>query len=392
MVERDGATAPRVRAPDPADRVPGPSSYPPPAQHWRPDAYPASQVPHIATVPLPLSVGGAARIEAVTAAIARFDSRLALLPAPLADVPTRAEGVCSATAAGIRSATAVIARAEIGRTGRGHARRIAHTIAATAAARQHPGPVDGAALLTWSDILARGSDGTVTDWRPGPVDPGDRWSDDGLAPAHHDQVPALVDDLVAFLHRRDLPQLAQAAVGYAQWCTIAPLTSGNGRIGRALIQYLLHAAGLIRTGALPLSIGLVADPSAHERALRRYRRGRPDAVVDWLLRTCADGMDRLDGLLDQLQRLRSQWHGRVRARRGASTWPLADLLLRHPVVDAGTIARELGIAQQNTHRAIRPLVEARVLIEITGSTRMRVWQAPEVVSTWDAFLASVRRG
>ena len=77
----------------------------------------------------------------------------------------------------------------------------------------------------------------------------------------------------------------------------------------------------------------------------------------------------------------------VTARRGATAWRLADLLIRQPVVDSATVAAHLGLAPQNAQRAIAPLVEAGVLTEFTGFKRNRLWQATEILSALDDFAA-----
>jgi Fic family protein len=53
-----------------------------------------------------------------------------------------------------------------------------------------------------------------------------------FVPPHHDRVPALMDDLVRFMRRTDLPLLAQTAVAHAHFETIHPFPDGNGRTGR----------------------------------------------------------------------------------------------------------------------------------------------------------------
>ena len=80
------------------------------------------------------------------------------------------------------------------------------------------------------------------------------------------------------------------------------------------------------------------------------------------------------------------------ARSDSAAWRLADLLIRQPVVDTATVARELGIAPENSIRPITRLVEAGVLTEFTGLTRNRMWQSREVLDALDAFAArAVRR-
>lgn len=81
----------------------------------------------------------------------------------------------------------------------------------------------------------------------------------------------------------------------------------------------------------------------------------------------------------------------MRARRDAATWRVADLLLRHPVVNAALVAAELGIAPQNTYRSLRPLVDAGVLVKFTDRKRNQLWRAREVLDALDRFAARAGR-
>ena len=77
----------------------------------------------------------------------------------------------------------------------------------------------------------------------------------------------------------------------------------------------------------------------------------------------------------------------IKARRRATAWQLADVLLRQPVIDTPTVARELGVTPQNALRAITPLVDADILGEFTGFARNRMWQSREVLDALDDFAA-----
>jgi predicted transcriptional regulator len=70
---------------------------------------------------------------------------------------------------------------------------------------------------------------------------------------------------------------------------------------------------------------------------------------------------------------------------------VADLLLRQPVLDAATIAREVGVTPGNALRALEPLLAAGVVTEFTGRARHRLWQAAEVLTAVDAFATRAGR-
>ncbi|WP_407671259.1 Fic family protein [Nocardia stercoris] len=89
-------------------------------------------------------------------------------------------------------------------------------------------------------------------------------------------VPDLMDDLLTFANRSDLPILAQAALTHAQFESIHPFTDGNGRIGRALLSAVLRRRGLTRRITVPLASAMLADTSRYFAQLNSYRTGAAD--------------------------------------------------------------------------------------------------------------------
>ncbi|MDQ7908953.1 helix-turn-helix domain-containing protein [Phytohabitans sp. ZYX-F-186] len=98
-------------------------------------------------------------------------------------------------------------------------------------------------------------------------------------------------------------------------------------------------------------------------------------------------------LVIELREIRNGWRGRVSARRDSRVWQVVDLLMRHPVVNAGLLAGELGVADRNVYRYIEPLERAGVLTEFTDRRRHRAWRSPEILTALDGFAARAgRRG
>ena len=224
---------------------------------------------------------------------------------------------------------------------------------------------------------------------------GDSFGPHGAAfiPPHHDHVPTLMADLVKFTRRRELPLLSQAGIAHAQFETVHPFPDGNGRTGRALIHAMLRGHGLTRNVTVPVSAGLLTDLDGYFDALTAYREGDPAPIVTKLanasLAAAANGRQ----LVLDLRQLRHGWGDKIKARRGATAWQLADVLPRQPVIDTPTVARELGVTPQNALRAIAPLVAAGILEEFTGFARNRMWQSREVLEALDDFAARAgRRG
>ena len=81
-------------------------------------------------------------------------------------------------------------------------------------------------------------------------------------------VPELLDDLAAFANRADdgFP-LVRAALAHAQFETIHPFPDGNGRTGRAVLQYMYAREGMSEGAALPVSSALMLAKTDYFDAL-----------------------------------------------------------------------------------------------------------------------------
>ena len=63
-------------------------------------------------------------------------------------------------------------------------------------------------------------------------------------------------DLERFIHDpgQPYPTLVKAALAHVQFETIHPFLDGNGRLGRLLISFMLHQAGMLSRPLLYLSL------------------------------------------------------------------------------------------------------------------------------------------
>lgn len=205
-----------------------------------------------------------------------------------------------------------------------------------------------------------------------------------VAPHHH-LVPALVEDLVAFARREDLPALQSVAVAHAQLETIHPFTDGNGRTGRALAQAMLRHRGVTRAVAVPVSAGLLADVEGYHRALTAYRDGDVSPVVRAFAEASLRAVGNARQLVAEIDSIRSSWAERLTVRRNSGAWRLLDVLARQPVLDAATAARELGVQRPNVYPPMRALVEAGIAQSKAEHRLGPFWRSDEVLAAVDAF-------
>ena len=354
-------------------------------------SYRAAVVPVIARQTLQLPPEVAALAAEASVEIARFDAELAAEVAPFASVLLRSESASSSMIENLTSGAKAIALAELGSRDKRNATEIVGNVAAMTASLDLAEHLDTDAILAMQAALLRAVHPEIAGrWREDQVWVGGTsvgpHEADFVAP-HHDHLPELIKDLVAFVQRTDLPLLAQVAVAHAQFETIHPFADGNGRTGRALIHAMLRGHRLTQNVTVPVSAGLLTDTAAYFAALTAYRAGEPESIVERLAAASFEATTNGRQLVGELRAIRTRWDEIVKARRGAAAWRAADLLLRQPVIDAAAVADELGIEPRNAQRAIAPLAQAGVLTEFTGFKRNRMWQAREVLAALDDFAA-----
>lgn len=212
-----------------------------------------------------------------------------------------------------------------------------------------------------------------------------------FVPPHSDRVPALLEDLIVFCDRTDIPPLIQIAVAHAQFETIHPFTDGNGRSGRAIVQTMLRSSGITRRSTVPVSSGLLVDTDRYFSALTAYRDGRVQPILDEFSRASRFAAVGGRHLADDLDAIRLENASRIKARRDAAVWRLNDHLIGQPVVNTEYVANSLGVSKVSAQTAIDRLVASGVLTETTKRVRRRVWQADAILRRLDEFAANIRR-
>jgi Fic family protein len=359
--------------------------------------YRAAVVPTIADREVPLPPAVAALADEASIEIARFDAETGSQVAPFAALLLRSESASSSQIENLTASARAIALAEIDHSDRYNSVQIVGNVRAMQAAIALADRLDAEAILQMhAALMADNNHHHPGRWREEQVWVGGTsygpHQAEFVAP-HHRHVPALIDDLVRFARRADIPVLPQAAVAHAQFETIHPFTDGNGRTGRALIHAMLRRRELTRNVTVPVSAGLLADAGVYFVGLTRYRDGDVAEIVRLMAEASFLAVANGRALVADLREIRQRWERRIATRRDAAAWRLADLLLRQPVIDAATAQQELEISSANAHRAIRALTEAGVITEFSGRRRARLWQAGEVLAALDDFAArALRRG
>ena len=202
-------------------------------------------------------------------------------------------------------------------------------------------------------------------------------------PPEPNRVADLMNDLITYLNRDDIPVIVQAAIGHAQFESIHPFTDGNGRIGRAMVSAVFRRRGVTRNAVVPLASGLLALRDDYFSALGAYRRGNPEAIVSLFIRSAQVTAECSRETIARLKSIPDDWTAEMRPRAGSAAATLIHAFYDHPVMGADEIEGRAGTAVSQAYRAIDRLVEAGYIEEITRRKKNRVWVASEPLAELD---------
>jgi Fic family protein len=352
-------------------------------------------VPKIATQKLKLDVTAISLADEAAVELSRFDAEVGQMIAPFASILLRSEAASSSQIENLTASPAAIIRAEIGLKETANSALIVSNQNAMTAAVEASAKLSSKTILQMHKVLMGESDpkqaGKI---RTEPVWIGGSTTGphgaDYVAP-HAKHLPALLEDLIEFCNRTDLPALVQVAIAHAQFETIHPFTDGNGRTGRALVQVLLHRLGLTKSIMVPVSAGLLRDTHFYFKALDAYRAGNPIKIIDVFARAALLAVSNGRKLAAELEAVRMQWQSQIQTRSDSGANLLLDSLLGQPVITNARAMELLGRTAANAQAAIDKLVEAHVLTQQGTARRNRVWQANDVLEALDNFASRIRR-
>ena len=322
-------------------------------------------------------------------ALTRFDTEVGQIAAPFIGILLRSESASSSEIENLTSSAKQVALAEVGAADSQNAKLVVANVRAMSSALELAENLDEPAILKMQEALLGESRPEITGtYRNQQV-----WIGGGsisphqatFVPPHHERVPALMQDLVSFMRRADIPVLIHAAIAHAQFETIHPFPDGNGRTGRALIHSMLRNGEVTTNVAVPVSAGLLSDTRKYFDALTAYREGDVAQIVTVVADAAFLAVSNGNQLVEDLGRTRDDWDERLSTRRDSGASRLKELLLTQPVVSVKIVQELLSISQPAAQQAIDRFVEAGVLVKTSSARRNRFWAATQVLTALDDF-------
>jgi Fic family protein len=204
-----------------------------------------------------------------------------------------------------------------------------------------------------------------------------------VPPPVPDMVEAL-SDLELFLHdRHTMPLSIQCAVAHLQFETIHPFLDGNGRVGRLLIALMLHQRGALAKPLLYLSHYLKANRyEYYERLMDVRKNGNWEGWIKFFLTGVATVSHEAANTAKRVVHFRT--HAQSEAlQHGKQEFALVNHMFRHPIIDARTAERLLGVSFASANAALGKLQKMGFVRETTGNKRNRIFRFESYLKLFD---------
>ena len=333
--------------------------------------------------------------ERAVAALRLSDARLPPDWEPLARLLLRHEGVASSGIEGMREPIESVLVAE--RTGAGGAAGwVADNLAVIDTALDTADePLTTAMLHRWHGRLMR--HGRLPAAMVGRFRPTLGWvggtspADASYVPPPPDEIPPLIEDLVAFADDdgSDIDAVSVAALAHAQFEAIHPYGDGNGRLGRVLVSRVLRRRGVTSRSTAPISVAIARDPGGYLSGLRLFEQGSHDPWVRWFAETATGAAASTEQTVAQAGRLLQRWTALTSGLRVDHTArALLHRLPGSPVLNAQDVAQQLGVSERSGRTALGALAACGILSPIDDMSearpgRSRRWYAAtELLDLW----------
>ena len=208
------------------------------------------------------------------------------------------------------------------------------------------------------------------------------------------RVPELLDDLVAFCTRTDLPAIAQAAIAHAQFETIHAFIDGNGRVGRALIYMVLGHRGLTTRVLPPISLLLATYSKEYVGCLMGVRESDDNNAwnqwISFFATSCRRAVEQSVKFEATIAEIQTSWRTLLtNVRKNSSLEMLLERLPEMPVLTVAGASRILKRSLPAANEAVNELVEAGILTAVKQGKRNRVFEARDLVDAFTKFERSL---
>jgi Fic family protein len=197
-------------------------------------------------------------------------------------------------------------------------------------------------------------------------------------PPIHNKVNDFISDIEKFANdlENPMPDLLKIALIHYQFETIHPFLDGNGRVGRLLITLYLVNKGILKRPILYLSDFFEKHRTLYYDNLMRARTHND--INQWfkffltgIIETSKKGVDTFNSIM-HLSKSTEEKITKLGAR-SSDAHKIVDYLYSKPIIDAQKVGEIIEKNPQSAYQLINKLENLKILREITGSQRNRLY-------------------
>ncbi len=188
----------------------------------------------------------------------------------------------------------------------------------------------------------------------------------------------LLSDWEHFWHNEkiEIPVLIKIAILHYQFETIHPFLDGNGRVGRLLIPLQLIEKGYLTKPVLYISKYFEQNRQRYYNALDKVRSN--NSLEEWVLfflEGVSQTSQKSKQIFESIVELKSRTDQlAIASNRKANKFGLLfDYLYQHPIVSVNNVKHLLGGRYDTANSLVTELVDKKILLEITGQSRNRLF-------------------
>lgn len=203
-----------------------------------------------------------------------------------------------------------------------------------------------------------------------------------FVPPPVNEMNQVLGDFEKFLHdRENFAGLLQCALIHYQFEAIHPFLDGNGRIGRLLITLFLCEREYLTYPLLYLSAFFEKfRDEYYDRLLAISQKGEWNEWIKFFLRGVVvqsqDAIKNSQSILDLLEIYRARIHQK---RPSGYALKLLDEIFKNPYMSIPRAAQRLDTSYHTAKAAVKKLLEAKILFEITDKIRGKIYCAKELL-------------
>jgi Fic family protein len=197
-------------------------------------------------------------------------------------------------------------------------------------------------------------------------------------------VEELMSQLCDFINAQDMPATLQAAVAHTQMLVIHPLSDGNGRMARALVEVILRRRQIVTENNPPVILyRLGSDNNDYVAAIKDFEQERYEPLYDFWL----DANRWAVKQLTQLQQMKCQFiaQSQVKLRQikvadNRKINALLTILFSQPILTEQLVAQLLDIGMDEALMYLNTLTQSGICQKhkLREPKDKMIWDAPSV--------------